>query len=57
VTGGLLTLLGVLVLCPIFMEQSGTKLGYWCAPIGAVLIAAGAVIALVLPTLLKQDLK
>jgi hypothetical protein len=56
ITGGLLILLSVFLLCPIFIEQDGAKIGWWCAPVGAVLIALGAVIALVLPTLLKQDL-
>lgn len=56
ITGGLLTLLSVLVLCPIFLEQEGTKIGWWCAPVGAVLIALGAAIALVLPTVVKRDL-
>jgi len=56
ITGGLLILLSVLLLCPIFIEQEGAKIGWWCAPLGAVLIALGAVIALVLPALLKQDL-
>ncbi len=57
ITGTLLTLSSVLVLCPIFLEQEGTKIGWWCAPVGAVLIAIGAVFALVLPAILKQDLK
>ncbi len=55
VSGALLVLLSVLVLCPIFMEQEGAKIGWWCAPVGAVLIALGAVIALALPAMLKKD--
>lgn len=55
ILGGVLALLPAFLLCPIFLEQEGTKIGWWCAPIGAVLIALGAVIALVLPTVMKQD--
>jgi hypothetical protein len=54
ITGGLLALLSVLLLCPIFIETEGAKLGWWCAPVGAVLIVIGALISLVLPTLLKE---
>jgi hypothetical protein len=56
ITGGLLTLLSVFVLCPIFIEQEGTKIGWWCTPLGAVLIVLGGVVALVLPTIIKRDL-
>ena len=55
ITGGALVLLSVFLLCPIFMEREGAKIGWWCAPVGAVLIALGAVIALVLPTILRRD--
>ena len=55
IIGGALVLLSVFLLCPIFMEREGTKIGWWCAPVGAVLIALGAAIALVLPTVLKKD--
>lgn len=55
-SGALLVLLSVFVLCPIFMEQEGAKIGWWCAPVGAVLIALGAVIALVLPSILQKDM-
>ena len=56
ITGGLLTLLSIFVLCPIFIEQEGTKIGWWCTPLGAVLIVLGGVVALVLPTIIKRDL-
>lgn len=56
IVGGALTLLSVFVLCPVFLERDGVRIGWWCAPVGAVLIALGATITLVLPTLLKKDL-
>jgi hypothetical protein len=57
VSGGLLVLLSVVLLCPIFVELGdNASIGWWCAPLGAMLIAVGAVIALVLPAILKQDL-
>ncbi len=56
IAGGLLVLLSVFLLCPIFYELGdGASIGWWCAPVGAVLIALGAAIALVLPAILRQD--
>jgi hypothetical protein len=56
ITGGLLTFLSVFLLCPIFYEfGDGASIGWWCAPVGAVLIALGAVAALVLPSILEKD--
>ncbi len=54
-TGGLLALLSVLLLCPILYEVfPDPGIGWWCTPLGAVLIVIGALISLVLPTLLKE---
>jgi len=56
-SGGLLVLLSVGLLCPIFIELGdNASIGWWCAPLGAMLIALGAVVALVLPAILKQNL-
>lgn len=55
ITGGLMTILAVFLLCPIFVETEGAKIGWWCAPVGAVLIALGAVITLALPAIMRQD--
>lgn len=54
ITGGLLALLSVLLLCPIFMEAKYAKIGWWCAPVGAVLIVVGAVVALIVPSIMEQ---
>jgi hypothetical protein len=55
ITAGVLVLLPAFLLCPIFLEQENTAIGWWCAPVGAVLVALGAVIVLVLPTVMEQD--
>jgi hypothetical protein len=56
VAGGLLTLLSVILLCPIFFELGDNAgIGWWCAPLGALLIAVGAVVALVLPSIIGKD--
>lgn len=55
VSGGLLALLSVLLLCPIFYEfGEDAEIGWWCAPIGAVLIVVGALVSLVLPTIMEE---
>ena len=55
ITGALLVLLSVVLLCPVFIENEGAAIGWWCAPVGAVLIAQGAVVALILPSVLEKD--
>jgi len=55
IIGGVLALMPVFLLCPIFLERESTEIGWWCAPIGALLIALGAVIALVLPSILERE--
>ena len=57
IAGGLLALLSVCLLCPMFLYLGdNASIGWWCAPVGAVLVALGAAIALVLPSIMTKDL-
>jgi uncharacterized membrane protein len=55
VIAGVLALLPAFLLCPIFLEREGAAIGWWCAPVGAVLVALGAVITLVVPVVMQKD--
>jgi hypothetical protein len=55
IISGVLVLLPAFLLCPIFLERDNAAIGWWCAPLGAVLVALGAVIALVVPVVLQKD--